>query len=425
MSNKFLNKLDLEKDLWLKLSILINICERKDAINIIKKIFYDLTNRNYFYYITQYLFDYLICYPLIFKEELLFMLNNADRNHLSINYNAIEIILYNIPEGVPILINNFREFHINSYEKISLLTKFSIEHQEYFEKLLNVVINSQNFDIQHAFFVELVNEKYDFDFNIILDSLRKLEDTSNVSSLPSTLGEFSYRNPKLRDFLVNNFEELMRIEKVKKMSFYCNLKNYLPANIRQKYAYLSQMYMSSSVPHKTEKMLDILLNHQEEDFIKNYIKDKDINYLSEGTTAQCFRIGDDKVLKLSMMKHMRDTITKHFLLAPTEMKIIYDENNKPILYIEEQNFLSKVHNGIPMNDGDLENYFRELKRLNLILTDPLCYRRKFDNFGFLNDYHEATLVGVNNHEELPDWFKKRPVVLFDIDMLTKKLVQKK
>lgn len=41
-----------------------------------------------------------------------------------------------------------------------------------------------------------------------------------------------------------------------------------------------------------------------------------------------------------------------------------------------------------------------------------------DNFGFLKDYKDATLVGVDSYEELPDWFKKRPIVLYDIDMVS-------
>lgn len=137
-----------------------------------------------------------------------------------------------------------------------------------------------------------------------------------------------------------------------------------------------------------------------------------------------FRIGDDKVLKLTSRKHMKDTLTEHFLLAPTKTKIIYNENNEPILYIEKQDYLEKVYNGVAMNDEDLENYFEELRRLNIILHDPHCVKRLYDNFGFLKDYHDATLIGVNSYEELPDWFKRRPLVLYDIDMIRMKEIKK-
>lgn len=35
----------------------------------------------------------------------------------------------------------------------------------------------------------------------------------------------------------------------------------------------------------------------------------------------------------------------------------------------------------------------------------------------MKDYHDAILVGITSHEELPEWFKKRPLIMYDIDMI--------
>lgn len=425
MENIYLKRLDNEKDLWLKSAILTNILSRNDGNKILKEIFPELSKRKYFYYLVQALFDHFLCYPLIFTDEIIYMLSIDKRNYLRINYNQIEVLIYNIPECFKILINNLEELRLKDYRTISLLTKYCIKHQEYFDDFLKIILKSKNEDIKHAFFTELVNVDYNFDFSLILKAIKNLDNDINISSLPSTLVDFSYNNTKLRDFLVDNLEELMRMEKHKKMKFFCSLKNYLPSSLKFKYAYLYQLFILSEVPPKMENMLDILLEHQEEDFVKKYVQGKDITFIGKGTTSQVFKIGDNKILKLSMKKHIKSTLTEHFLLAPTEMKIIYDENKEPILYVEKQNLLSKIHDGIPMNEEDLENYFAELHRLNILLRDPHCLRRGFDNFGFLDDYHDATLVGVNSYDELPDWFKKRPVVLFDIDMFTPKLIPKK
>lgn len=424
MENKYLRKLDNNNDLWIKSSVLENILARSNANVIIKEIFTELTKRKYFYYLAQPLFDHLLCYPLIFKEEILYMLN-FNKNYLRINYNQLEVLIYNVPDSIRIIDENFKDFHLQDYKSISLLTKYYILHSRNFAHFLKIIINSNNTDIMHSFFTELTKADYDFSFNLIIETLRNLEEDVNVSSLPATLADFSYNNVKLRDFLVNNFEELMEIEKHNKMKFFCRLKNYLSSDLKSKYAYLYQLYILSAVPAKMESMLDILLEYQEEDFVKKYVQGKDISFLNRGTTSQVFKVGDDKVLKISTEKHIRSTLTRHFLLAPTEMKIIYNEQNEAILYIEKQDLLSKIYNGVPMNKDDLENYFRELDRLNIFLRDPHCVRRHFDNFGFLRDYHDATLVGVNSYNELPDWFKERPVVLFDIDMFTQKLILKR
>lgn len=71
-----------------------------------------------------------------------------------------------------------------------------------------------------------------------------------------------------------------------------------------------------------------------------------------------------------------------------------------------------------MTRKDIKNFLKEAARQGLKINDPLCRDKKNDNFGFLNSYKDASLVGVESHEDLPEWFKKRPIVLYDIDMVT-------
>ena len=48
-----------------------------------------------------------------------------------------------------------------------------------------------------------------------------------------------------------------------------------------------------------------------------------------------------KVSKFSLKKYEFDTVKDLFLIAPTETKIIYNENQEPILVIEIQDYLDK------------------------------------------------------------------------------------
>lgn len=418
MDNNFLIKLDQEEEFWMKKIILDNILMREDATDIIKEIFSELSKRNYFYYIRQIVFDFVMCYPLIFKEEIAYLL---DSNQININYEQVQVILCNCPENVEFLIKHLENMYLYLEDSMALLVSYCVEHHNYFEKLLEEVMKSPNVVIGLCFFNEFIKDEYNFDFNVILNYLRKVR----ISDIPLVLAQQSDKSKRLKDFLISHFEELLKIQEHSKMKFINLLRDDIPTELLNNYSYLINIYIASHIPNKTESMLNIVLDNHEEKNIKDYILSNKIDFIGCGTTSQAFRIGDDKVLKLSRKKHMKDTITEHFLLAPTKTKIIYDDKHEPILYIEKQDYLDKVYNGVPMNDEDLNNYFEELHKLNIILQDPHCVQRLYDNFGFLKDYHDATLIGVNSHEELPDWFKRRPLVLYDIDMIRKKVILKK
>lgn len=164
-------------------------------------------------------------------------------------------------------------------------------------------------------------------------------------------------------------------------------------------------------------ILTSVINANEESFIIDCIKGKNVEFEGMGTTRKVFKVGDDYVLKFARNLYCKDNVTEHFLLAPTELKVINFENSRPI-YIEKENYLSKTYDGKKITVEDIENFFREADNQGLIISDPHCIRREDDNFGFLKSYKDATLVGVNSHDELPEWFKKRPLVLYDIDMVS-------
>jgi len=109
----------------------------------------------------------------------------------------------------------------------------------------------------------------------------------------------------------------------------------------------------------------------------------------------------------------------------TKEKLANEEQTNIQDFIKNPIFIKNTYNYTEISEKilkqlileDLDNFFEELDKCGLEINDPHCIAREFDNFGFLDDYHEATLVGVNSHEELPEWFKKDPIVLVDRDLV--------
>ncbi len=413
MINTFLKKMDKAESPWLRVGILETTFPRIDALSIIKESFNELTKRDYFRYIDQKLFLYLADYPEEAKDEILYLLNSKKSMLHLLSPKQLNHLIQVIPEVFDLVMERFLELDLTSEELVRALTNAVLDNENHFLTLSERIFASKS-ETGISNFIHTLAYGNDFsDYSVLKPFIKN----ARVESIPSIMSNHVYLDDNLRVFLVDNFLELYNIEKYRKMDFIDSLKYDLPDDVTKKYEYLLSLLRASNVPKTTINYLNILLANNEEAFIKDYIGDNEVRYIKSGSTAQAFRVGEDKVLKFAKMKHMPNSIFEHFLLAPTERIVTKDEAGKPTLYIEKQNFLKQVYNGIPINSDDYENFFNEAKKQRLIIRDPHCVRRYADNFGFLNDYHEATLVGVDDHEELPDWFKRRPFVLFDIDMV--------
>lgn len=413
MINTFLKKMDKAESPWLRVGVLETTFPRIDALSIIKSSFNELTKRDYFHYIDQKLFLYLADYPEDAKDEILYLLNSKKSMLHLLSPKQLNHLIQVIPEVFDLVMERFLELDLTSEELVRDLTNAVLDNVNHFLTLSERIFASKS-ETGISNFIHTLAYGNDFsDYSV----LKPFIENARVESIPSIMSNHVYLDDNLRVFLVDNFLELYNIEKYRKMDFIDSLKYDLPDDVTKKYEYLLSLLRASNVPKTTINYLNILLANNEESFIKDYIGDKEVRYIKSGSTAQAFRVGEDKVLKFAKMKHMPNSIFEHFLLAPTDRIVTKDDAGKPTLYIEKQNYLKQVYNGIPINSDDYDNFFNEAKRQRLIIRDPHCVRRYADNFGFLNDYHEATLVGVDDHEELPDWFKRRPFVLFDIDMV--------
>lgn len=121
-----------------------------------------------------------------------------------------------------------------------------------------------------------------------------------------------------------------------------------------------------------------------------------------------FRIGN-KVLKIGWIRNNPSCDDHYRVIKPDFYEIIYDENNKPILYIEIQQFLSQTN----IETKDIENFYCDINNDGYIYIDP---RGKCNsNFGILNEDFNC-----ENKDSVSDSFKKKPLVLIDRDCLWRK-----
>ena len=171
-----------------------------------------------------------------------------------------------------------------------------------------------------------------------------------------------------------------------------------------------------------EKSVDVfitrLINANEESKLLPYLNDKLI-YLNSGTTTDVYTDGT-KVVKLTLEKYCPDTVKDFYLLAPTETIKINTCNKISEQVREVQKYLPKKKNGIKINKFEIKRFLKELDKCGYYTDDPNNLDLLPDNFGYLNDYHDANISGFNSCDELPNWFKRRPLVLYDIDKVYKK-----
>ena len=135
-----------------------------------------------------------------------------------------------------------------------------------------------------------------------------------------------------------------------------------------------------------------------------------------GTCSRAFRVGD-YVIKLSHKKwSMEDSLCpRGYLFAKNyEEDVVRKSNGEVTGAIEVQKYLTR-----PLVVDDymaIFNYQEALRNAGYYTKDVLTDREGGSNCYYLDSYLDAD---CDDPEQLPDWFKKDPVVLVDRDLVFK------
>jgi len=390
-----------------------------------------------------FIYDYII-FDLIYQDseytDLVYYLLNEKLVSFS-RSRAIKLI-EKTSWGADYLLNNMEEIveknYLTSNNVIYLLLEKIIGNNELFNQRVTILYYSKNYLIRRSLIMYLLEKNISIDDKFIIGSLyenpaeflykqlslpgfQEVDSQLLKTDLPYQLSKIE--NESIKELLIRNFSLFFKAEIKNKIGFIKNI-NYVEEEIKEKYQEMFRLYEeikieSKKSPHGSldlDEVFTKIINSNRENYFIEFTKKQSIKYENFGSRATAFKIGNDKILKFSRGKHHKNNIMNHFLIAPTKTLIIDADSEFPIV-IEQQEYLTKIHNGVEMTIEDIECFLEEARKQGIIIADCHCKNKKLDNFGFLKDYRDATLVGIASYNDLPEWFKKRPVVLFDIDLV--------
>lgn len=150
-----------------------------------------------------------------------------------------------------------------------------------------------------------------------------------------------------------------------------------------------------------------------ETYVDKYLdlsKDKTFEFIGEGSTTSCHRIGDYAFKLVKTKWSYEEEICPELYLVLPNLEEHYVRNNRGIVQagIEVQKYLKRSAKDTPKDVFKAFN--EELRRLGYYSTDSLINGECGDNTRLLDSYKE---IG----EDVPDWFKEYPLVLVDHDRI--------
>lgn len=155
--------------------------------------------------------------------------------------------------------------------------------------------------------------------------------------------------------LIKKYYSLFFAAESKRKLHFIKKVGYISKEIEEKYQEILRLAEDPMVFTNLDFILSAIINANEGDFIIDRIKGKDVEFGGMGTTRKVLKVGDDSILKFARHLYSDENLTEHFLLCPNKLKKITVSNSTTI-YIEEEPYLSKTHNGKKMTEQDIENF---------------------------------------------------------------------
>lgn len=241
--------------------------------------------------------------------------------------------------------------------------------------------------------------------------------TYEKNHLAFYLDQLSDKYPHFREVLIKDISLLYEKSSDYKWMLYKKYAPYLDINVCKADIIKVKPFYLLSGNYLLEHMC---VNGMTDDFLAladKYLEmsvgAKTVTCAGVGSCAYAFKVGD-YVIKYSTKKYsLKEDFPQLFLILKNLEEIIQrDKNGRVTSAIEVQQYLSRP---LESTRRDLLVLFRqELNRLGYILEDKLVDGTCGVNCFYLNDYHDADF---KNPEELPEWFKKDPIVLVDRDLV--------
>ena len=409
------------------------ISESKYKDEILEKILPKYHDENIGYF-AKYLFNIIY----LDRKYLNYTYHFIKKQYVTIEQldeNTISNILEKTTWGFDFIYDNLDSLSTAKYGVLEVIINYLRNNLDKYKKVLNKILQSHDQKAKDNFIINLLSKKLITEEEVIMalyqdkdeyqyEQLSFIEDKEEkrivLSDVPKYLNAYKTIRKDFSKLILNNPKVIIASSKSNKMELMKYIMDNGKINYKEllKYRNLLKLYDIYSDTALDNILSKLIIDDKLEELNKKLdnLDSKDISFLGKGSTTVAFKI-NDKVLKFTAAKHSYMDIPEIFLLAPTETTIIYKNSSEKVGTIEYQDYLSKSYNNKEMTESDIDTWLKELTKQGYIIADPHCQNKSTDNFGFLKDYHDANLGNYKNHEQLPEWFKKRPIVLYDIDLI--------
>lgn len=325
-------------------------------------------------------------------------------NYFLINYNDNKDIVYKISRNrnlhirylfMSALIKNYNNLLNDIYPNIisQLKTKTKLMDNKEICKL--AILFYKNNDLLNYYKIKkfiLENYKY----NYLASNLIELDENDN---------EF-----------INNVEEYYNSSIDKKLYIYKYYSEYLSKEIKDDMSSKIKYFLEPEQDFRPiDRVYEDGLGDKFNELVEKYLslsKDNTYELLDKGSVTWVYKIGD-YVFKISKQKYScEDIICPNCFMIIKNNEEIYlrNKNNEVYLGIEVQKYLTKKIEKFNYRCAD--EFEKHLKEQGYYVDDTLVY----GNLRVLDSYLDADTTNV---DDLPDWFKKRPIVLVDRDLVFK------
>lgn len=231
--------------------------------------------------------------------------------------------------------------------------------------------------------------------------------------------EYRLDDPDIQEFLLTHYEKLFASsiqEKMQILSSVIDISPDIDSDLIKKYQVVLSYYRQ--IPSENQKWVDEILSKiievGKEDQLLEQMKErlKKDNLVLKDSGSYSVVLGTTEwVLKISKERITWNCPRESFLFNSSEFQQIIDRNGIPIAGIDWQPYLPIIDRQI--SKQLIYKYLIELRNQNLTLTDSTALAYNNSNFRYLKDVEHLEKQGVS----LPEWFKKDPIVLIDIDAI--------
>ncbi len=362
-----------------------------------------LTYQNDLNFIFDYLFNHFdICKSLLKKLSIY--------SNLHIRFLFMKYLVKNKKDKITFFYDDITKYLTSvtykKYEQTTFLPVFM--RVEDISELAYTVFEANNYELYKKF-KEFILKNYKY--NNLGHFLIKMKEIKN-----DCLSKYEPNLEGIEEFY-KDADTYFKTAATARVQMYKNYSNKISLKLLQAYKkQLSYFQKLRDIDDNYEKLDRFGLTRLLEEYVSKYLDlshNKTCRFIAEGTTASCYKIGE-YAFKLVHYKYSREKVIcpDLYLILPNLEEVLLRKYGGAVTGgIEVQKFLRRSAQNIP--GYVITEFKKELARLGYYSKDNLIYGDAGDNAMLLDDYHDAGIINV------PEWFKKYPLVLVDHDLVYK------